>query len=173
VSARRRSVYAFEDALVAVRALSQSAAPYETGGLIVSVATDASVWITAFVEVEVSERHLARFVIPAGATHPVIDRLRANDARIGYLGDWHSHPADVGPSGRDVSTLADLVLGSLGRRRLLGLVRRTSGAWEVGLWGMTRLRRPVRVECELAGPVPPIKGPTPSDPGEARGPDLL
>jgi hypothetical protein len=147
-------VYVIEGALAEVEAFAETAAPFETGGLIVGVATDTSVWITAFVEIEVPERHLARFAIPAGATHPIIDRLRATDGRIGYLGDWHSHPADIGPSGRDFSTLADLVVGSLGRRRMIGLVRRTGGAWELGLWGVTRLRRPVRLYYELTGPLP-------------------
>jgi hypothetical protein len=154
VSSSEPLIYVTEDAVVAVCALADAAAPFEVGGLIVGFATDKSVWITSFVEIELVQRRIGRFTIPAGATHPIIDSLRADDPRIGYLGDWHSHPADVGPSALDFSTLADLVLGPSGRHRLLGLVRRTSNAWEVGFWGMRRLCRPVRVAYELTGPLP-------------------
>lgn len=155
MSVPRPPVFVVEDALVRVRGVAAAAAPNETGGLIVGVTTVDSVWITGFLEIEVPKRHPARFVIPAGATQPAIDRLRVDDPRIGYLGDWHSHPADVGPSAVDFSTLRDLVFGSLGERRLLGLVRRTDAAWEFGLWAVSRLRLPVRAEFERTGPLPP------------------
>ena len=149
----RRSTYVAEDALVVVRQFAQAAAPHETGGLIVGVATAHGVWITDFVEVQVTTRRRSRFEIPAGATHAAIDALRAEDHRLGYLGDWHSHPTDVGPSGVDFATLRDLAVGALGRRRLLGLVRRTATGWDFELWAVDRLRLPARADYELAGPL--------------------
>ena len=151
----RRPVFVVEDALTSLRALAATASPFETGGLLVGVTTADSVWIAGFVELHGTKRHRSRFVIPAGATHPAIDRLRDEDARLGYLGDWHSHPADVGPSSIDFSTLQDLALGSLGQRRLLGLVRRVGTTWDFELWAVNRLRRPRRADYELTGPIPP------------------
>lgn len=151
---RRRPVFVVEEAFASVLALAEAASPFETGGIIVGVRTVDSVWITGFVEVDVATRHRARFVIPAGATHPAIDRLRHEDARLGYLGDWHSHTANIGPSAIDFSTLQDLALGSTGQRRMLGLVRRVCGAWAVELWALNRLRRPRLADYEMTGPVP-------------------
>lgn len=153
--AHQLPIFVVEDALAHVRDLALTATPFETGGIIVGVTTVEGLWITSFVEIEVSKRHLTRFVIPAGATHPIVDELRLIDPRLGYLGDWHSHPANHGPSGIDFATLTDLVLGSLGRRRLLGLVRRMGEDWDLGLWTVTRLHRPERADVELTGPVPP------------------
>jgi hypothetical protein len=146
------AVYMVEDALASVRALASAAAPFETGGLIVGVATADTVWITNFLELALTRRHRSRFVIPAGATHPAIDDARIADPRVGYLGDWHSHPADLGPSAVDFSTLQDLAVGSLRHRRLLGLVRRTDVSWSFELWRLNRLRRPKRAQFELTGP---------------------
>ncbi|MBI3747937.1 MAG: Mov34/MPN/PAD-1 family protein [Chloroflexi bacterium] len=149
------SVYIVEDAMASICALAIAAEPFETGGLIVGVTTADSLWITRFLEVAVAKRHRSRFLIPAGATHPVIDDARTEDPRVGYLGDWHSHPVDVGPSSIDFSTLVDLAVGSLGHRRLLGLVRPIGPSWTLELWSVNRFRRPRRAEYQLTGPVPP------------------
>lgn len=146
--------FVVEESVISVMALAAAASPNETGGLIVGTRTADGVWIAGFVEIEVTRRHRSRFVIPAGATHPVIDKLRLGDTRIGYLGDWHSHPADAGPSRLDFSTLQDLAVGVLGERRLLGLVRRSDSSWDLELWVMNRLRLPRRVDYELTGPIP-------------------
>ena len=43
---------------------------------------------------------------PAGLTTPAVLRARTADHRLGYLGDWHSHPHDVGHSRTDLASLA-------------------------------------------------------------------
>jgi proteasome lid subunit RPN8/RPN11 len=152
----RPPIYLVEDASITVLDLAQAAAPFETGGLILGVATSDSVWITGFTEVTTPERHVSRFRIPAGVTHAAIDAARIADSRIGYIGDWHSHPTDAGPSTVDLSTLRDLAVGALGRRRLLGLVRRAANAWALEFWALDRLRFPTRARVEPAGPLPPV-----------------
>jgi len=147
-------VFISEDALEAVRRHADAAAPFETGGLLIGVTTAESVWIAAFAEVDVSKRHRSRFVIPVGATHATVDDHRGRDPRVGYLGDWHTHPANAGASRVDFETLAGLALGSLRRPRLMVLLRRVGVRWDLDLWSMSRLRRPRRVLFERTGPLP-------------------
>jgi integrative and conjugative element protein (TIGR02256 family) len=155
VSVPRPPILVVEEALVSLRACADAAAPFETGGLIVGVTTTDSIWITSFVEIQGIMRHRSRFVIPAGVTHPTIDALRRQDRRLGYLGDWHTHPADVGPSCVDFKTFLDLAIGSFGHRRIFGLVRRRGNTWDTGLWAMNRFRLPVRSDYAMTGPLSP------------------
>jgi hypothetical protein len=147
-------VYVTEDAVAGVRARAAEAAPFEIGGIIVGAITDDGVWITDFVAIPGQMRHHARFLIPAGATYRIIDATREADPRLGYLGDWHTHPAHAGPSRVDFATLRDLAVGPFGPRRLLAVVMRSDPAWNIGLWALGRLRAPLRVAHELTGPLP-------------------
>lgn len=79
--------------------------PVETGGILVGVHVDGQPWVTGAMEIVTADRGRSHFRIPAGATQPAVLRARAFDQRLGYLGDWHSHPADVGPSRTDMASL--------------------------------------------------------------------
>lgn len=79
--------------------------PVETGGILVGVLADGQPWVTEAIEIVSADRGRSHFRIPAGATRPAVLRARASDHRLGYLGDWHSHPADVGPSRTDLASL--------------------------------------------------------------------
>jgi hypothetical protein len=151
---RSRRVYVSEGAECVVRDMADAAAPFETGGVLVGVATPDGVWVTEFATIAGRTRHHARFLIPAWATHAAVDAARRIDARMGYLGDWHTHPADVRPSGVDFATLRDLAVGPFGSRRLLGLVRRVGPGWDLTMWALDRWQTPVRVAFERIGPVP-------------------
>ena len=41
-----------------------------------------------------------------------MDELRKIDTRLGYLGEWHSHPAVVGPSLKDRLSMTSIALQS-------------------------------------------------------------
>ena len=41
-------------------------------------------------------------------THRIVRCARSLDRRIGYLGEWHTHPADLGASITDVTTMINL-----------------------------------------------------------------
>jgi proteasome lid subunit RPN8/RPN11 len=79
--------------------------PVETGGILLGVYADGRPWIVSIVEIATSERGQRHFRIPGGTTHSAVRRARATDKRLGYLGDWHSHPADSPPSAVDLNTL--------------------------------------------------------------------
>lgn len=144
-----------EQAVADIRSRATAALPFETGGVVLGTYTDRGVWITEFAEINSTSPHLTRYRIPAGRTHEIVNAARSADDRVGYLGDWHTHPADLGPSARDFGTLQDLAIGALRSRRLLALARRTAADWVLDMWALNRLRRPVLVRHMLVGPLSP------------------
>lgn len=93
----------------AVASLTDAAArshPDETGGILVGVYVDRNPWVTQVIEITSPDRGHHYYRIPGGATQPAVNASRGADSRLGYLGDWHSHPADVGPSPADLASLA-------------------------------------------------------------------
>lgn len=80
--------------------------PLETGGILIGVHVDGQPWITQAIEIPTPDRGRRHYRIPAGATHAAVLGAREADFRLGYLGDWHSHPSDLGPSPTDLATLA-------------------------------------------------------------------
>lgn len=89
--------------------------PNETGGILVGVYLDGHPWITSAVEIPTKDCSRSHYRIPAGGTHAAVLDARVIDHRLGYLGDWHSHPHDVGPSPIDLASLARV---SMKRSRL-------------------------------------------------------
>jgi proteasome lid subunit RPN8/RPN11 len=79
--------------------------PLETGGILVGVHADQQPWATMAIELPTSSRGRAHYHLPGGATQPAVLMARAVDPRLGYIGDWHSHPADVSPSRTDLASL--------------------------------------------------------------------
>lgn len=95
-----------ESARTAMTTAAARAHPYETGGILVGVQADGQPWVTAAIEIDSGDSGRNHYWIPAGATHAAVMSARATDHRLGYLGDWHTHPADLGPSTTDLTTLA-------------------------------------------------------------------
>lgn len=92
----------------AVETLNEAAArshPYETGGVLVGVYAEGKPWITGAIEIPSNDRGRNHYRLPRGSTQPSVRAARAEDNRVGYLGDWHSHPADSGPSATDFFSL--------------------------------------------------------------------
>jgi Prokaryotic homologs of the JAB domain len=98
-----------EDAAAAIARAARSAHPRETGGVLVGVLTHGSrPWVTQAVELRSAKATGTSYEVPAGARRKAIARLRRDDARLGYLGEWHVHPADVEPSAVDTATITRL-----------------------------------------------------------------
>jgi proteasome lid subunit RPN8/RPN11 len=94
-----------ESAFDQMRRAASLAHPLETGGILVGVHADLQPWATMAIELRTSSRGRTHYRLPGGATQPAVMRARAIDQRLGYVGDWHSHPADVAPSRTDLATL--------------------------------------------------------------------
>ena len=153
-----RRAWITEAARGALIEAAERSAPYETGGILIGVLRDGDAWIVMAVEVQDPSRGRSRFVIPEGVTPAVVEIARQIDIRFGYVGDWHSHPADLPASPTDKRTLAK----SARRRRtdiqpiVLIVVRAAPDGW-----GVESLcdagTGPERIELRLTGGLPPVE----------------
>lgn len=100
-----RTVDVSEWAQRELRRLAEAALPNETGGVLVGCMIDDRPVVTDVVEIHdetATERH---YRVPEGATANAVAAARQRDARLGYLGEWHSHPAGSEPSTLDVAAM--------------------------------------------------------------------
>lgn len=132
--------------------------PRETGGVLVGVLVGTRPWVTNAAEVETGNSSGSYYELPAEARERVVSRLRREDGRLGYLGDWHSHPADLEPSHTDLESVArvarDPEAGS--ERPLLLLARRVDGQYRLDARQASGVgMRPLRLIA--TGPLPPLQ----------------
>lgn len=89
-----------------LHALAAAAHPRETGGLLLGWWQDGVPVVVAVVEVpdpSASSHRWTRDEPRAADALAVVRRTFPSD--VGYVGDWHSHPADVGPSMQDLRAI--------------------------------------------------------------------
>lgn len=144
-----------DEAAAVMRAAALSAHPNETGGLLLGIHDDRLAPVIArAVELPPHDPSPTGYVLPAGATHQAIDNARLLDARLGYLGEWHSHPTDQPASAKDRSTMRGLAaLPEAGTPVLL--VMRPIGDDEYDLDGYLTVEGELRqVEILSVGPLP-------------------
>lgn len=101
-------VWLTESAAALIADAAEAGHPIEAGGLLLGVCTRGRPWIIEAVAVPSAAATGNFYELPAGARHDAVDRARTRDRRLGYIGDWHSHPANVGPSSVDVATMREL-----------------------------------------------------------------
>jgi proteasome lid subunit RPN8/RPN11 len=151
-----------ESAVEQLQAAAQAAAPHETGGILLGVMGDDRRWVTAVREIPSAHPERGRYQLPANVTNGIVLEARALDPRIGYLGDWHSHPADSGASGIDLATYLWLLRHALSRSEttpLLVVVRRDAQEWQLDVTTAVAWRfRPRALAWSLIGdPSPPTR----------------
>lgn len=112
-----RELLLSESAKSTIEKSASTSHPSETGGVLLGVRTGRSPWITHAVEVESATRGPRHYCLPAGSTTALVDEMRRVDSRLGYMGEWHVHPADVGPSPTDRATMRALAKRQNGRSR--------------------------------------------------------
>ncbi len=143
-----------ESAHLTLAKAAERAHPRETGGVLVGVTAGGRPWVTHAIEVPSKKSASTFYELPAGARSRVVESLREADGRLGYLGEWHSHPSDVAPSSTDVSTIAALeATGDCTRPVLFVLRRRHDGDYQIDArqWSRGSLRPLRLIE---AGPLP-------------------
>jgi molybdopterin/thiamine biosynthesis adenylyltransferase len=91
-----------------LRQLGRAALPVETGGILLGCHVDGRPVVTGAIEIPDTDATETRYRIPEGATQAAVAAARERDARIGYLGEWHSHPSGKGPSPLDVAAMLAL-----------------------------------------------------------------
>ncbi|MBK8447349.1 MAG: Mov34/MPN/PAD-1 family protein [Micropruina sp.] len=94
------SIHIVENVIRAIVGRTLEALPHETGGALVGWREGAAVIVMDFIEISSGKPLRARYDLGiADLNSALADYLSsATDARMGYVGSWHSHPAAVGPS---------------------------------------------------------------------------
>jgi proteasome lid subunit RPN8/RPN11 len=114
---RRPRCWLSEEAEEAIRRASREGHPDEAGGVLIGVyVRRRRPWIVKAVTVPSERRGHAHYVLPPDARPRAVDEARRHDQRLGYIGDWHSHPADVDPSETDVETMRGLASDVQGKK---------------------------------------------------------
>lgn len=82
-------------------------APLETGGVLVGYESDGRLFVTHATGPGPRAVHTrSRFRRDGEYTQAEVDRLHeASGGHDDYIGEWHSHPAPVGPSSVDLTSL--------------------------------------------------------------------
>lgn len=97
-----------KDAHEAIAAETAKQLPLETGGILLGYREDANIIITHALVVNdqeaSSDKYVRDDVKANGLLHEFLVQ-RAGDDPIGYIGEWHSHPAPARPSVTDVSAI--------------------------------------------------------------------
>jgi proteasome lid subunit RPN8/RPN11 len=86
---------------------AESAAPHETGGLLLGWWEKGSIIIEHAIVLNDANATTHSWVRHEAEAQAALDRVRdaRGSAPLGYVGDWHSHPANVGASGTDIMSL--------------------------------------------------------------------
>lgn len=125
-----RSAFLAEDTELVIRKAASDNHPMEIGGLLLGVYSADRPWITHALVIPPATRSPSEYVLPPWVSHPLIECARRIDGRLGYLGEWHVHPTDVGPSPQDRMTMARLA--STARQPvMLILVRRDAENYKI------------------------------------------
>ena len=101
-----------ETAARTLQELAWHALPNETGGVLMGCVIDERPVISEVIEIADPEATPTSYSIPAGLVADVTAAARDGDPRVGYVGEWHSHPSGAGPSLLDLATMLDRVRDS-------------------------------------------------------------
>ena len=89
----------------ALRSAAADALPKETGGILLGCIIDGRPVVASAVDIIDREATPSSYHVPAGATLGAVAQARERDGRLGYLGEWHSHPCATAPSFTDLATM--------------------------------------------------------------------
>lgn len=120
-----------ESAETLMREAAVRAHPHETGGILVGVWAEGRPWVTHACEVRSPDAGPTHYVLPVGATRNLVEQMRRIDARVGYLGDWHTHPRDATASGVDRRTVRRQTARGHSDAGIVLLIARRQGAGHV------------------------------------------
>jgi hypothetical protein len=102
--------------------------PDETGGVLIGLLDDTGApCITHAVEFRPEQPSPKQYLVLEGSTTDAVDAARVTDPRVGYLGEWHSHPTDQPASPMDRITMTSLAAHPDTGDPVLLVVRPTGG----------------------------------------------
>lgn len=146
-----------EAAQRSMQAAARAAAPKETGGTLIGTVIDGRPIVVDAVELHDPEATDIAYRVAAGATSGAVAEARKRDDRLGYLGEWHSHPSGATPSVRDIATMLVAALDSGTREPILVLVHpHESGLGELSAYVTTSAGLKRATMCST-GDLPPAE----------------
>lgn len=150
-----------ERALELIEQRTQHALPNETGGVLVGVTIDERPVIVTAAEHTDPDASPCTFGVPAGETERIVADARIGNERLGYLGDWHSHPSGADPSDLDEATMLAARRLSGNDRPVLLLSRPDAdGCVRVQAFVATRRGLVEATLCPVGDPLAPSDGAT-------------
>lgn len=154
MKASRPSAEVHPDAAATISSAAAAAHPRETGGLLLGWWDDSRVIVRHAVEVpdpDATTHSWSRHEHPAQAA---LDAALVDHEHpwLGYVGDWHSHPAACGPSSQDKVSIQRA--SSEYDQPLVLLVQRADGVTEAIIANHGRRPRTHRLTETPEGPVP-------------------
>lgn len=137
-----------DDAVQVIVNAARASHPTETGGVLLGVLNGRRPWISAAVEVPSSRSTGSSYYLSGeDRARAVAEEVARSDTPVAYLGEWHSHPDDVGASDEDKQTMRELAddPDSDCSRPVLVIARRCGSDYnldglQAGRWGSRRLR---------------------------------
>lgn len=96
------------DAHISIAAETRKRLPAEAGGILLGYYENKNIVVTNALVVEGDSPSFTQYVrddVKANALLRAFLDGRASDDPIGYVGEWHSHPAPRGPSRTDISAM--------------------------------------------------------------------
>lgn len=95
-----------EDALEPMWRAGEAALPKETGGILVGFRSQHGIVVTRAATVFDPDSSGHHYQLRDEQAQQALDDLRLTGAALlGYVGDWHTHPADQPPSSVDLASL--------------------------------------------------------------------
>jgi integrative and conjugative element protein (TIGR02256 family) len=93
-----------------LRTMAEAAHPRETGGLLLGWWEGMMPIVADVIEVPDPRATRTRWTRHEQSAASALEAALTSprDPNLGYVGEWHSHPADLGPSSRDISELRSI-----------------------------------------------------------------
>lgn len=126
-----RCITVHQEALRRIVVNAERAFPRETGGILLGYRTTSALVAIEAIEVRDPNATATRYKRDRRSAQQLLDsRLRdePKSSVLGYIGDWHSHPADVAASAVDLSTLRENTLRDRDSLALI-VVRHVASEW--------------------------------------------
>lgn len=101
-----------ERAQEVIRQAARGAFPDETGGVLLGAVVDRCLVVAKAVEIKDVDATPISYRVGEGKVAEEVTRSRDGDRRLGYVGEWHSHPLGTGPSPKDTVMMLNLVAES-------------------------------------------------------------
>lgn len=133
---KRRSIPHIEVALTAnadLRAAVRAALPNETGGILLGWRTASGLFVGQAAEVPDPDATTHRYERNFASAKEMLQAALANqpsDSLLGYVGEWHSHPAPVAASNADLRWIRHLAR-DLGGPIALVIASLTADTWRL------------------------------------------